>query len=112
MDWDHGDIPIEDLVIDDDGSMDSDSQAMQEMKKQYHLAKQQYSELSTRHTNALNEVDKVKEGISLVKIKYRKEVDEAQKKYDTLARKIQFYAEGIERLGGSFQEVIYQSRSL
>ena len=111
MEWDHGHIPMEDLVIDDLDSRSSYeneeallSIELEEMKEQYALAKQQYSDLMTRHTNALNEVDKVREGISIVKIKYRKEREEAQNKYEALGRRIQFYAEGIERLGGSFQE--------
>ena len=105
MDWDHGDIPIEDLVIDDqDSASYTQDEVAEDMKNEYHLAKQQYSELLTKHTHVINELEKVREGMSLAKIKFKQESEKQEAKYEALGRRIQFYGEGIERLGGSFQE--------
>ena len=119
MSWDHGDIPIEDLVIDDGASSiysyEDDEQReealsavlsaqLEDMKNEYNLAKQQYSELSTKHTHVINELEKVRDGMSLAKWKFKKESEKQEAKYEALGRRIQFYGEGIERLGGSFQE--------
>ena len=114
MDWDHGDLNIEDLVIDDGASSiysyEDDEQKeealsaqLEDMKSEYHLAKQQYSELLTKHTHVINELEKVREGMSLAKIKFKQESEKQEAKYEALGRRIQFYGEGIERLGGSFQ---------
>ena len=119
MDWDHGDIPIEDLIIDDGASSiysyEDDEQReealsavlsaqLEDMKNEYDLAKQQYSELSTKHTHVINELEKVRDGMSLAKWKFKKESEKQEAKYEALGRRIQFYGEGIERLGGSFQQ--------
>ena len=105
MDWDHGDIPIEDLIIDDqDSASYTQDEVAEDMKNEYDLAKQQYSELSTKHTHVINELEKVRDGMSLAKWKFKKESEKQEAKYEALGRRIQFYGEGIERLGGNFQE--------
>ena len=105
MSWDHGDIPIDDLVIDDqDSASYTQDEVAEDMKNEYDLAKQQYSELLTKHTHVINELEKVREGMSLAKIKFKQESEKQEAKYEALGRRIQFYGEGIERLGGSFQE--------
>ena len=119
MDWDHEDIPIQDLVIDDSDTESKFVEAeeisemelenaklycdLEDMKNEYDLAKQQYSELLTKHTHVINELEKVREGMSLAKIKFKQESEKQEAKYEALGRRIQFYGEGIERLGGSFQ---------